>query len=145
MSSNLVVLSEHFAVQFFGFKIIGLSLYQILAQRLEARASLVVVAAAHPNLHDNVLKLPLLSQITQQRLDFADDHLKHVDLVLQDIEDMVFNRLSDRKIEDENISSLTDPVQPPDPLFDPHRIPREIQVDERIAELQVSALAARFR
>src|SRR3972149_4095066 len=145
MSSNLVVLSENLSVQFFGFKIIGLGLYQILAERFEARASLVVVATAHPNLHDDVLKLSLLSQITQQRLDFAEDHLKHVDLVLQDIEDMVFNRLSDRKIENKDISGLTDPVQPPDPLFDPHRIPGEIQVDERIAELQVSALAARFR
>src|SRR4030065_2558970 len=138
MSSNLVVLSENFSVQFFGFKIIGLRLHQSLAERFEARARLVVVAAAHPNLHDDVLKLPLLSQITQQRLDFADDHLKHVDLVLQDIEDMVFNRLSDRKIENENISGLTDPVQPPDPLFDPPRLPGGVQVYERIAELQVS-------
>src|SRR5919108_6013427 len=144
MFSNLVILAENFPVQFFRVKVIGLGLYQILSEVFEAKARLVVIAALHPYLHDDVLKFSLFSQIPEQRLDLANDHLKHIDLVLQDIEDMILQGLAYREIEDKDISVLANPVQPADPLLDPHRIPGEIEIDQGVAELQVSALAARF-
>ena len=37
---------------------------------------------------------------------------------------------------------LADPVDAADPLLDPHRVPRQVVVDEEVAELEVAPLAA---
>jgi hypothetical protein len=39
---------------------------------------------------------------------------------------------------------LPDPVDPPHPLLDPHRVPGEVVVDHHVAELEVATLAGRL-
>jgi hypothetical protein len=104
-----------------------------------------MIATAYPYLHDDIVKFSFLSQIAEQRFDFPDNHLKHIDFIFQDIEDVVFQCLAHREIKDKDVPVLTDPVQPADALLDPHGIPREIEIDQSIAKLQVSTLAPRFR
>ena len=41
----------------------------------------------------------------------------------------------------QHVVLLADPVQPAEPLLDLHRVPRQIQIDHDVAELQVAALA----
>ena len=43
-----------------------------------------------------------------------------------------------------NTSNLADPVDAADALLDCHRVPRNVEIDERVAELQVASLAAQF-
>ena len=40
---------------------------------------------------------------------------------------------------------LAEPVQPPDALLDFHRVPRQVEVDQPMAELQVAAFGAAVR
>ena len=40
---------------------------------------------------------------------------------------------------------LTDTVKPPDPLLDFHRVPRQVEVDETMAKLEVAPLRAALR
>ena len=37
---------------------------------------------------------------------------------------------------------LANAAQPPNALLDPHRVPRQIEVAQRVAELQIAALTA---
>ena len=55
-----------------------------------------MIAAFQPYFRDDVLKFSLIAEITEQGLDLTDNHLKHVDLVLQDMEDMILERLAHR-------------------------------------------------
>ena len=46
------------------------------------------------------------------------------------------------EVENEHLARLADAVDPADALLDRHRIPGHIEVDERVAELDIAALAA---
>lgn len=98
-----------------------------------------------PHLQDDVLEVPVLAQMSQDRLDLADDHLEHVDLAVEDIDDVVLNSVLHGKIEDKDVAGLADPVKSSDPLLDPHGVPREVEVDDGVAELKIPALSAGLR
>jgi hypothetical protein len=55
---------------------------------------------------------------------------------------MLLQRAGLDKIVDAHRLPLAKPVQPPDALLDLHRIPRQIEVGEAMAELEVSPLRA---
>ena len=48
------------------------------------------------------------------------------------------------EVEDEHLARLADPVDAADALLDRHRVPGNVEVDQRVAELQVAPLAAGF-
>ena len=57
---------------------------------------------------------------------------------------MRFDAAGQAEIEDVDIARLTDAVDAADALFDRHRIPGQIVVDDGAAELEVAAFAANF-
>src|ERR1700740_1275711 len=60
------------------------------------------------------------------------------------MKDLLFERAAGHQVEDEHLALLADAVYASDPLLDRHRIPWQVEIDERVAELNVAALAARF-
>ena len=65
----------------------------------------------------------------------------HRELFFQHLSHTVFNRVCYDKIENLHISRLPDTIHTTAALFDLHRIPRQIVVDDDIRELQVQAFA----
>ena len=86
----------------------------------------------------------LLLELAEDRADLAHDELEHVDLLVEDAQYRVLDRAGGDQVEDEHLARLADPVDAADALFDRHRIPRDVEVDQRVAELQVAPLAARL-
>ena len=60
----------------------------------------------------------------------------------EDVEHTLLDGAGDEKIEDRSPVLLADAVDPADALLDLHRVPRQVVVDQDVAELEVSALAA---
>ena len=72
----------------------------------------------------------------------AHHQFEHVDLLIEDPQHLVLDRACRHQIEHKHLTRLADPVDTTDTLLDRHRIPRDIEVDQRIAELQVAPLAS---
>src|SRR5262249_10760858 len=60
------------------------------------------------------------------------------------MENLLLQRVTGHEIEHEYLALLTNAIDASDALLDGHRIPRHVEIDQRIAELYVAALAARF-
>src|SRR5439155_12322246 len=84
------------------------------------------------------------SHFSEYRINLADHQFEHIDLLIQNPENVFLERVSNDQIEDKNLPFLPDSMQPPDTLLNRHRIPRQIEVDQRVAELKVASLAAGF-
>ncbi len=67
-----------------------------------------------------------------------------VELRPQVVEDPQFPASAGDEVEGMDAPRLPDPIDPPDPLFEPHRIPRELQVDDRTTTfVEVESFAGR--
>src|SRR5215210_7960353 len=97
-----------------------------------------------PCLEDRFGELALIVHLAEYLPDLADDQLEHVDLLVEDAQHMLFKRAARDRVEDEDLARLPDAVDAADALLNRHRVPRQVEVDERVAELQVAPLAARF-
>ena len=93
-----------------------------------------------------------------EREHFA-DHVEHsvaqgaahaLQLVEEPFENAALNhrlavlRLSGHEVESLHVAQLADAVNAPKPLFQPSGVPRQVVIDEQMAELQVDALTSRF-
>ncbi|MNI93373.1 hypothetical protein D3C73_1513130 [compost metagenome] len=54
---------------------------------------------------------------------------------MQQIQDVLLDGPASREIVDMDIMLLPEPMYPPDPLLQPHRVPGEIEVDHVMAKL----------
>ncbi len=88
--------------------------------------------------------------LLQVVLDVAEDRVEAADRFLEDPDAVAERRQAraprscprDSEIEDRHRVLLTDAVDSTDALLDPHRVPRQVVVDQDVAELEVPALAA---
>ena len=78
----------------------------------------------------------------EDRVEAADRVDEDSDAVLQHLEYALLDRSLDRQVDDRDGMALPDPVDAADALLDAHRVPRQVVVDHRVAELEVAALAA---
>src|SRR5215210_3949710 len=97
-----------------------------------------------PRLEDRFGELALIIHLAEYLPDLADDQLEHVDLLVEDAQHVLFKRAARDRVEDEDFARLADAVDAADALLNRHRVPRQVEVDERVAELQVAPLAARL-
>ncbi|MNN50127.1 hypothetical protein D3C81_1647000 [compost metagenome] len=80
----------------------------------------------------------------QNHVKMAYDQLEHIDLLVQQVEDMLLDRAFGRQIVNIDVVGLAQPVHPADPLLHSHRVPGQVEVDHLMAKLQVDTFAARF-
>jgi hypothetical protein len=73
----------------------------------------------------------------------AHHQLEHVDLVVQHAQKLLFDGAFLVEIENEDIPALTDAVHAAHALFDAQGIPRQVEVDDGIGELEIAPFAAR--
>ena len=62
--------------------------------------------------------------------------------VFQHLAHAMLDRVLQHEVDGAHDVRLADTVDAADALFDPHRVPRHVEVDDDVAELQVQALAA---
>jgi hypothetical protein len=80
--------------------------------------------------------------VAENHLDLAGDQFEQVDLVVEQAEDALLDAAREAEVEDVHLTCLADAVHAADALLDRHRVPGEIVVDHRPAELEIAALAA---
>ena len=80
----------------------------------------------------------------EDHVQLADDQLEQIDLGLQHRQDLLLDGVPRDQVGDQDVVDLPDPVQSADPLLDLHRIPRQIDVDHDVAELQIPSLTGGF-
>ncbi|MNR48408.1 hypothetical protein D3C85_1676460 [compost metagenome] len=68
-----------------------------------------------------------------------------LELCLQHLTHTVFDRIFQYEVDGAHHMVLTDTVDAANTLFNPHRVPRQIEVDDDVAELQVQTFAAGIR
>ena len=101
------------------------------------------------------LLFALLGSLSQRSpnivFSFAEDRLKAANGVfeepyplIKDLQNPLFDRSSNAEVENLNGLFLADSVNAADPLFDSHRIPWHVIVDEDMCELQIPSLAPGF-
>ena len=66
------------------------------------------------------------------------------DIIVEKMENLLLQRPTGHEIEYEYLALLTNAIDASDTLLDGHRIPRHVEIDQRIAELHVAPLAAGF-
>ena len=84
------------------------------------------------------------SRLAQDRPDLADHQLEHGDLLVEQMQHLLLERAAGHEIEHEHLALLADAIDAADALLDRHRIPRHVEIDQRVAELDVAAFAARL-
>src|SRR5262249_19256319 len=72
------------------------------------------------------------------------DWYSRIDLFVEYPEHLLFERAARRQIENKDVTRLADAVDAPDALLDGHRVPGQIEIDQRVAELEVAPLASRL-
>src|SRR5207244_6342477 len=84
-------------------------------------------------------------KIPQDQVQFSDDELEHVNLAVEELDEIRLDGVLGPDVHDMDLALLTEAMHPSDPLLDPERIPREVVIDHGPRELQVPTLAARLR
>src|SRR6185503_16303873 len=115
------------------------------AELPELAVELAIAARAGPDREDRVLEGAGLRVRTEHHVEIADHRPEHVDLLVHDLEHVGLDRLTRGEVVDVHVVLLPQPVEAPDPLLDPHRIPRKVVIHEEPAELEVSPFASRLR
>ena len=98
----------------------------------------------------------LYEQLVEHRLHFRRVHdigcLVHAELLSDDGElffqhlpNAVLHRVFQHEVESTNHVLLADTIHATDPLLDPHRVPRHVEVDDDVAELKVQTFATCIR
>ena len=95
-----------------------------------------------PGAEHQLDEVAVLLDTPQDRTDLADHQLEHGDLLLEQMQHLLLQRAAGHQIEHEDLALLADAVDTADALLDRHRIPRHVEIDERVAELDVAPLAA---
>ena len=97
-----------------------------------------------PGVERHLGEVAFIPQPAEDRANFTDDQLKHGDLLLEQRQQLIFQCTARDEVEHEDFPILADAVDAANALLDRHRVPGYIEVDERVAELNIAALAAGF-
>src|SRR4051794_8910435 len=143
VSGGIELISEQRLVELLN-ALVALARGQQLALQRGKGLLAVLLGALQPSLQHERGKLLLLVDLAQDRADLAHHQLEHVDLFIEDAQHRILDRPRGDQVEDEHLTGLADAVDAPHALLDRHRIPRNVEVDERVAELQITSLTAGF-
>src|SRR5262249_19652333 len=86
-----------------------------------------------------------LLQAAKDGADLANDQLKHRDLFLKQAEHLFLQGAARNQIEHEHLTVLADAIDAAYALFDRHRVPGDVEIDQGVAELDVAPLSTRLR
>lgn len=120
-------------------------LHEPSAELVHACLCFVVAWSARPGVEDPVVELAVVVQRPDDHVDLADDQLEHVDLGVQDVEQVRLDRVAHGEVVDEHLLGLPNPAHAADPLLDPHGVPRDVVVHHAATELKIAAFAADLR
>src|SRR2546427_3042944 len=71
-----------------------------------------------PDLHEEVLERLLLVEVPEDHVQLADDELEHVDLLVEQLEDVLLDRVRGPQVDDLDLVGLPHAVNAPDPLLE---------------------------
>jgi len=111
---------------------------------LEAGHCLIRSARLRPDVHHDLLEAALVLQAAHDHVHLADDQFKHIQLAVEDLQDIILNRALGREIEYLHRAGLADAVDASDALLDALRVPGQVEVEHETAELEVAPLARRL-
>jgi hypothetical protein len=119
-------------------------LLELPAQRVEGFGP-ADLGRIEPCVQHEVGEIALLVQAAEDGADLAHHQLEHGNFFVEQEEHLLLQRAACHQIEDEHFAALSDAVNAADALLDRHGIPRHIEIDQRVAELDVAALAPGLR
>src|SRR5438477_822175 len=119
-------------------------LFHPLAEGLEGIAARGF-GRGEPSVEHEVWKFAFLLETAQNGTDLADHQFEHRNLVIKQREQLFLEGAAGDEIEHEHFAGLPDPVDTADALFNRHRIPRQVEIDQSVAELDIASFAARLR
>src|SRR5690348_17331629 len=100
---------------------------------------------AQPGVGEPILERVRAAEVAENDVELTDDELEELDLLIEEPQDVRFDRAACREVDDVRLASLTDTMDAADALLDDHRIPRKLVIHEAIAELQVQSLGSGAR
>ena len=97
-----------------------------------------------PTLHGEIFKGFAAFEVAKDEVELADYQLEHADLAGEEVDDVGLDGFVAAQVEDGHILVLAEAVQAADALLDAHGVPRQVVVDQLVAELEIAALGAAF-
>ncbi len=117
---------------------------QLIGKPIERAVALIARRRAGPEIHHDFGEILLRLELAEDHLDLTRNQLEQIQLLVEHLQDVLLQAASQTEVEHEHLTGLSDPVHASDPLLELHRIPRQIVIDHRPAELEVAALASDF-
>src|SRR5579862_3677114 len=112
------------------------------AAQLGQRLGAACLRRPQPGVEHQVGEIAIFLEAAKDRPYLADYELEHRYLLVQQLQDALLQGATADQVEYIHLTSLPNPVDAPDALLDRHRIPRHVEIDHSVAELDVAALTA---
>src|SRR2546421_190818 len=74
-------------------------------------------------------EIAIVLEAAKNRPHFADHELEHGDLLVQELQNPLLQRIAGHEVEHEYLALLADSIDAPDALLDRHRIPGHVEID----------------
>src|SRR5262249_26696541 len=133
-SRRLEILAEQFFVERLGVLVLPARIKETVAERVKGLLA-GAVAARQPRRAGKVRELAFVFEPAEDGADLTHNQLEHGYLLVEKVEELLLDRAPRDQVEDEHLAALTDAVDAADPLLDRHRVPRHVEIDQRVAEL----------
>src|SRR4051812_3583066 len=143
-SGGLEIFAEQRLVERLGPFVDPTGVLETLPERVD-RLRAAVLGRLQPSVEHELGEVAVLLNAAEDRADLADHQLEHRYLLVQQLQQLLLERVAGDEVEHEDLAALPDAIDAPDALLDRHRIPRHVEIDQGVAELDVAALAARLR
>src|SRR5262249_15654968 len=140
---SLEVFAEQGFVERLGALMLLLGLVQATTEDVE-RLVAARFGRVQPSIEHEPGEIAIVLEAAKNRPHFADHELEHGDLLVQELKNPLLQRIAGHEIEHKYLALLADSIDASDALLDRHRIPGHVEIDQRVAELDVAAFAARF-
>jgi len=94
---------------------------------------------------DHSTEVVFLTEVAQDLLYLPNYLAKHLDLIPTYLQDLFLDGVFKDQVNDDNLLMATEPLDATDPLFDLHRVPRQIKVNHHTGKLQVKTFTGLAR
>src|SRR6516165_9875716 len=142
-SRSLEVFAEQGGVQGLGALVVLPRPLHAAAERVE-RLGAARFGRAQPSIEHQVGEIAILGEAAQDRPHLADHEFEHRELLIEQMQDLLLQGATGHEVEHEHLALLADAIDASDALLDRHRIPRHVEIDQGVAELDVATFAARL-
>src|SRR2546428_10412079 len=141
---SFVVFSKHGLIQLPGLLIVTLCALKFFRESIERALTFASCCAASPQIHDNAAEVLFLAEFTENHFDLSGNEFKQIDLFVQHLEHVFLDAAGEAEVKNIDLTGLSNAVNAADPLFDRYRVPREVEINDRVAELKIAAFASGF-